>query len=180
MGERVPALYGLRFRLEESAWWFGMEVDAWTARATAAGRDSIVARSRASYIANTGPARFNATTLAFVARRDVWRRGGVDGYLLGSLGATMGGGYIQGKCGSNAQGYPFCSEPPITSRGPGMTVAGGGGAGLTARYSPLLSAVPRWARWALGERLMLEGKVNSQAATEGRFTSGVVHVGIGW
>jgi hypothetical protein len=180
MRERIPALFGLRFRLEEGKWWLGVELDAWTARATKAGRDSIIARTRSSFISNSSAARFNATTLSFLARRDIWTAGPFDAYVLASVGATMGGGYIPGRCGSNLQGYPTCSEPPITSRAPGMAIAGTGGVGMTARYSQLLSGIPRWASWVLGDRVMLEGKVNSQSATEGRFTSGIVHLGIAW
>jgi hypothetical protein len=179
MGERIPALYGLRFKIEDGGWWLGVEVDAWTARATALGRDSILARSRSTG-PHTGPARYNATTLNFVARRDFWHAGRADAYLLGSIGATMGGGHIAGKCGTGLNGYPLCTESPVDNRDSGMALAGGAGAGMTVQYSHLLKPIPGWIRWVFGERGFVEGKINSQSAGEGRFTSAVGHIGIGW
>jgi hypothetical protein len=180
MGERIPALYGLRFRLEEGPWWLGVEVDAWTARATAAGRDTIVARSRSNFGAHSGRASFSATTLAFIARRDLWSAGHADAYAVGSLGGTMAHGRIVGKCGTNSAGFPVCTDPPLDIRGEGLSIAASAGLGASYSYSHFLHPIPKWISWVLGDRVMVEGKLNSQSATEGRFTSGVVHLGIGW
>ena len=180
MGERIPGLFGLRFRLEDGDWWMGIELEAWAARATQAGRDSIIARSLRINYNPTGRASFYSTTLSFTARRDVWHAGPADAYLIGTLGASMSGGRIVGKCGTNVAGYPVCTEPPLDTRGPGMAVAAGVGGGVTVRYSDLLKPIPKWASWVLGERVILETRLASQEATEGRLTSATVFLGIGW
>jgi hypothetical protein len=180
MEGRYAATAGLRFRIEEGPWWFGVEYTDWVARATAAGFDSIAARDGGGNPSRDRKATFRATTLQIVGRRDLWLRGPVSVYALVNLGGTQSEGHITGKCFTDNNGFPSCSEPARVAHGPGMTMLAAAGGGATIDYSSILQPIPKWVRWVLGKHLMIESTVMSQEATEGRFTAVRGLVGIGW
>jgi hypothetical protein len=180
MEGRYASTLGLRFRIEDGPWWFGVEYTDWVARATSAGFDSIVARDRNPIVSRDRNATFRATSFQVIVRRDMMQRGPATVYGLLNLGATQSQGHVTGKCAVDNNGYPYCSEPPVVAHGPGMTLLGAAGAGATIDYSSLLQPIPKWVRWVLGKHLMIESTVMSQEATEGRFTAVRGLVGIGW
>jgi hypothetical protein len=180
MEGRYAQTVGLRFRIEEGPWWFGVEYTDWVARATTAGFDSIAARDGGGSPSRDRSATFNATSLQLVGRRDLLLRGPLSAYALLNLGATQSEGHITGKCFTDNNGFPLCTEPARIAHGPGMTILAAAGAGVTIDYSSVIQPIPKWIRWVLGKNLMIESTVMSQEATEGRFTAVRGVVGIGW
>jgi hypothetical protein len=122
MKGRFASTVGLRFRIEEGPWWFGVEYTDWVARATTAGFDSIAARDGGGNPSRDRNASFKATSLQLVGRRDLLSRGPLSAYALLNLGATQSEGHITGKCFTDNNGFPLCAEPARIAHGPGMTV----------------------------------------------------------
>ena len=63
MEGRFASTMGLRFRIEEGPWWFGVEYTDWVARANAAGFDSIAVRDGGGNPSRDRSATFRATSL---------------------------------------------------------------------------------------------------------------------
>lgn len=162
----------LRRRLGESRWWIGFELDSWHAAPTAAGMESLVARSGIPGIDTRNGGGFYANGMALSTQYDAWRSDRLVGYILASVGTNRSGGHIHRWC---THFLEPCESPGADIEAPGTNAAAMAGLGLRLR---LFDAGGWWR--AIPQRLHAEARIANQGTADGRVMTTPFLLGFSW
>ena len=147
-------------------------MDVWHAAPTAAGMDSLVARSGVPGINTDHGGVFYAQGFAVSVQYDAWRSDRLVGYILADVGTNSSGGHINRWCTYFVQ---RCESPGADVSSPGNRAAAMAGLGIRLR---LFDAGGWWR--AIPQRVHAEARIANQGTADGRIMMAPFQLGLSW